>query len=206
MDSRLIKLLTSIAFVFLGVMFFMHPGSITTLLTVALGILALSYAVMFLARYLRSKSILMLVLAIACAIAGGILILQTAVAWKIFDKIFGIVIAIILMVAGGFLIKDSLEKDSTLKFAEIGLGVAVIVIGLITLFKPSLAFLSVLNGLACGAVGGIQIFEFVREGLYFSWVAASLKTFGTLELRIKISNTPTKNCLSGFNQSCCFID
>ena len=161
MDSRLIKLLTSIAFVFLGVMFFMHPGSITTLLTVALGILALSYAVMFLARYLRSKSILMLVL----AIAGGILILQTAVAWKIFDKIFGIVLAIILMVAGGFLIKDSLEKDSTLKFAEIGLGVAVIVIGLITLFKPSLAFLSVLIGIACVAVGGIQIFEFVREGL-----------------------------------------
>ena len=165
MDSRLIKLLTSIAFVFLGVMFFMHPGSITTLLTVRLGILALIYAVMLLARYLRSKSILMLVLAIACAIAGGILILQTAVAWKIFDKIFGIVLAIILMVAGGFLIKDSLEKDSTLKFAEIGLGVAVIVIGLITLFKPSLAFLSVLIGIACVAVGGIQIFEFVREGL-----------------------------------------
>ena len=69
------------------------------------------------------------------------------------------------MVAGGFLIKDSLEKDSTLKFAEIGLGVAVIVIGLITLFKPSLAFLSVLIGIACVAVGGIQIFEFVREGL-----------------------------------------
>lgn len=165
MDSRFVKLLTSIAFVFLGIMFFMHPGSITTLLMVALGVLALSYAAMCASKYFKTKDLFLLILAIILVIAGIILILQPALKWQIFDKIFGVVLALLLIVSGVFSLKDSRSSSQPRKYVEIILGVIVIIIGLVTLFRPSLNFLSVLLGIACVAVGGFHIYEFIREGI-----------------------------------------
>lgn len=163
MENKFVKLLTAIAFVFLGIMLLLHRSSITDVVVIALGLAAICYAVVHLLRWKSTKNVLNLIIGIALAVCGIFLVLQPLFKFSFYDTIFGILLAIFLIFAGVFLIKEGFSKNEKSRYIGIILGLIVIVLGIITLIRPSLSFLSVLIGIACIAIGGMQIYEFIKE-------------------------------------------
>lgn len=163
MEKNFIKLLTSVACVFLGIMLFLNPSSITNLLVVALGLTCLCYAVVNFLRYTKNRNNINLILGIVIVVFSLVLILQPVLRLEIYDRIFGILLAVFLIFAGAISIKEGFTNTYDSKYIGIIFGVVLIIIGIITLAKPNIRFLSYIIAVACIAFGGLQIYEFIKD-------------------------------------------
>ena len=161
MEKKLLKLLTSLAFIFLGIMLLLHPNSVTTVLIIALGVIALGYAIINGLQFFKTRTPLTGIIAAVLACIGLVLVLQPVLKLNIYDKIFGICLAVILVLTGVLLIKESFSRTGNTKLIGMVVGALVILIGLVTLFNPSLSFLSLLMGLGCLGLGAMQLYEII---------------------------------------------
>lgn len=165
MENRIVKLLTSLAFVFLGIMLILNPSSISNLLVLSLGLASILYAAINFIRYRSSANKFTLIFAIVLAILGFVLMLQPLLRWKIYDKIFAILLGLFLIVVGLLFVKEYLMSTDSSKFIGIALGAIIVIIGLITLLIRSFSLVSILIGITCIIIGAMQVYGFMKERL-----------------------------------------
>lgn len=162
MEKNFIRILTAVAFVFLGIMLLINRDSFTDVIIIALGAVAICYSIMNTIEYVKTKKILTLILAIVLGILGTIFVLQPVFKFQIYNKILGVLLALAMIFLAVVIIKESISKVGNTKIYGIVLGIFFGVIGVITLFKPGLQFISVAFGIASLIFGGTQLYDIIK--------------------------------------------